>query len=194
MRSRLPVLLVSALIASGLGYLVAHETSDSAAAKVPVLLAGNGIGTVRFGAAESSAIAALDAIVGRQPGLGGKGVLARISDCSVDSKLSFGDVDAYFGAGRFVGYTTSYLNVIATDTQLDIHNALEATGGLRLTDTVGRAKALFGTAFKTYGARGGSWSAVTASGTFYGSLLNPPAMTGSSDLIVRIAAGDQGCY
>jgi hypothetical protein len=80
-------------------------------------------------------------------------------------------LDLFTGAGRFVGY--EYRG-----------HFLRTTAGLRVGDTVARARRLYGPAFKTSAAQGGSWSA----GGLIGYLSAPNA-----GRIVSIDAGNVGC-
>jgi hypothetical protein len=104
--------------------------------------------------------------------LGVFGNRTRESGCGVDAGEHMLDhISLFFGHGRFVGYEYS-------------GHFLTTTAGLRVGDTVARAIQLYGTAFKTSAAQGGSWSAAGLRG-----YLTAPR----SGRIATIDAGNVGC-
>jgi hypothetical protein len=194
------VLIFAAVLASSAGYGEDAAAGSHSAARSqlgdPIELLGNGVGSIHFGTNEAHVVSQLNAFFAVKRGVlwAEKGVLHEMSgkDCRLDSVWSVPALNVYFSGQRFVGYSTQYLRIVATQIQAGIREEFRADGGLRLTDTVRQAKLLYGGAFKVYGARGGSWSVVTKSGTLTGSLLSPPALTGLSDQIDRISAGNIG--
>ncbi len=59
-------------------------------------------------------------------------------------------------------------------------------------DTIAQADEIYGREFITSAAQGGSWRVKTPTGVLVGLLVGPP-MTGSTDQIGMIGAGDFGC-
>jgi hypothetical protein len=132
----------------------------------PDVLSGRGIGPARLGTRFGPTLVAVGNLLGvfgdRTPGRG----------CGVDGGEHMLDRnDLFFGHGRFVGYEYS-------------GHFLTTTAGLRIGDTIARARQLYGAAFKTSAAQGGSWSAAGLRG-----YLTAP-LTGR---IATIDAGNVGC-
>jgi len=132
----------------------------------PHVLSGRGIAFARFGTCFGPTLVAFGDSLGvfgdRTPGRG----------CGVDRGEHLLDHnDLFFGHGRFVGYEYS-------------GHFLTTTAGLRVGDTVARARQLYGAAFKTSEAQGGSWSAAGLRG-----YLTAPR----NGRIATIDAGNVGC-
>jgi hypothetical protein len=132
----------------------------------PDVLSGRGIAPARLGTRVGPTLVAVGNLLGvfghRTPGRG----------CGVDAGEHMLDhIDLFFGHGRFVGYEYS-------------GHFLKTTAGLRVGDTVARASQLYGAAFKTSAAQGGSWSAAGLRG-----YLTAPR----SGRIATIDAGNVGC-
>jgi hypothetical protein len=132
----------------------------------PDLLDGRGIAGARLGTRLNPTLVAVSNLLGvfgdRIPGRG----------CGVDRGEHMLDhIDLFFGHGRFVGYEYSgYF--------------LTTAAGLRVGDTISRARQLYGAAFKTSPAQGGSWSAAGLRG-----YLTAP----QNGRIVTVDAGNVGC-
>lgn len=132
----------------------------------PAVLSAHAIGPVAFGASFAHALERLGNLLGvfghRSAGPG----------CGVDHTERLLDgITAFFGGGRLIGYEYRgrFLTTIA---------------GLRVGDTVVRARRLYGHAFRTSAAQGGSWSADGLIG-----YLSAP----HGGRIVSIDAGYVGC-
>jgi hypothetical protein len=132
----------------------------------PNVLGGRGIASARFGTRFGPtllAFADLLGVFGDRTNGGGCG--ADRGEHLLDDNVLF------FGHGRFVGYEYS-------------GHFLTTTVGLRVGDTVARARQLYGAAFRTSAAQGGSWSATGPRG-----YLTAPR----NGRIATIDAGDVGC-
>jgi hypothetical protein len=132
----------------------------------PDVLSGRGIATARLGTRLVPTLVAVSDLLGvfgdRIPGRG----------CGVDRGEHMLDHnDLFFGHGRFVGYEYS-------------GRFLATTAGLRVGDTIARARQLYGAAFNTSAAQGGSWSAAGLRG-----YLTAP----QNGRIATIDAGNVGC-
>jgi hypothetical protein len=149
-----------------------------------VLLAGDGIAGARFGESEASAIADLDQVLGSPSG----GPTNEAGNCNIDAAEQWATATAYFDTDRFVGYST----LAATGEALPMGN-METAMGLRVGDTINKAQEIYGSAFKTSLAQGGSWSVTTANGMIDGYLSSEPNQTGPSSTIASIEAGSVGC-
>ena len=130
------------------------------------VLSAGGIGPARLGTRFGPTLEAVGSLLGvfghRTPGRG----------CGVDTGEQMIDHnDLFFGHGRFVGYEYS-------------GHFLATTAGLRVGDTVARARQIYGAAFKTSAAQGGSWSAAGLRG-----YLTTPR----NGRISTIDAGNVGC-
>lgn len=150
----------------------------------PVLLQGNGIGNVHFGDSETSAIAALDTVLGSAPTRS----TANTGNCTVDAAEQWANVTAYFDAQQFVGYSTS-----AIDGEVLPDGNLVTAQGLRVGDTLTQGQQFYGSAFTTSFAQGGSWTASTPSGEIEGYLSAEPNQTPPPPTILSIEAGSVGC-
>jgi hypothetical protein len=132
----------------------------------PNVLSGAGIGPARLGTRVASALVVVRNLLGvfgyRTPGPG----------CGVDAEEHMLDHnDLFFGHGRLVGY--EYRG-----------HFLATSAGLRVGDSIARAHQLYGTAFKTSAAQGGSWSAAGLRG-----YLTAP----TNGRIATVDAGNVGC-
>ncbi len=149
-----------------------------------VLLQGNGIDSVHFGDTEHSAITALDAALGGSPitSTGEPG------NCTVDDAEQWADITAYFQTGTFVGYST----LAANGEVLPVGSQVTAQG-LRTGDTLTQAQKIYGAAFTTSFAQGGSWSVSTPDGKLDGYLNGVPDQVTPAPTIMSIEAGSVGC-
>jgi hypothetical protein len=132
----------------------------------PDVLSGRGIAPVRFGtrfAPTLVAVSNLLGVFGDRTSRRGCGV------ATTEHMLDHNDL--FFGHGRFVGYEYS-------------GHFLTTTAGLRVGDTIARARQLYGAAFKTSAAQAGSWSAAGLRG-----YLTAPR----NGRIATIDAGNVGC-
>jgi len=109
-------------------------------------------------------------------------------NCTVDSAMQWPKLTAYFFHNRFVGYSTSSLNGYF----LAFNASTEA--GLRIGDSLGKARALYGDGFETTTAQGGAWSVSTSTGTLAGNFTAEVDQTPSlNPRIGDITAGSVGC-
>ena len=144
------------------------------------MLAGDGVASVRFGESTSAAIAGLDRLLGHPP----KGPVSETGNCNIDAAQQWSGLTGFFNKGEFVGYSTGE--------RLTQRN-IEAATGLRVGDTVARAQRIYGSAFQTSLAQGGSWSVPTRSGKLIGYLSAEPDQPGPVPTITSIEAGSVGC-
>ena len=152
----------------------AHPGSAGAAR-----LAGHGIGQARFGQPQRQVLAELEAILGpparpyRASGYG----------CGVDRVIGWPGLQAYFGHGRFAGYSYQ-----GTD--------LQTTAGLRVGDSVRQARRLYRSSLRLSFEQGGAWFARTPDGQLdgftYGRSGNRTDI-GPTSRIGTIEAGAVGC-
>lgn len=154
-----------------------------ATAQRPVRLAGNAVGSVRFGTAQAAAIDDLARVFGSLSTT----TLKAIDWCGLTAQSARADVLFNFERSKFVGYE---IGNGSGETSAQPNVATSA--GLRLGDTIAQAKEIYGRQFMTSAAKGGSWKVKTPTGEILGLLVNPP-MAGSSDKIEMIGAGDFGC-
>ncbi len=154
-----------------------------ATARSPVRLVGNAVGGVRFGTSQATAIDELAAMFGSLRTT----KLKAIGWCGLTAQSTGTDVLFNFERARFVGYEIGN----ASGKTLGQPNVVTAAG-LGLGDTIAHAEKVYGKQFITSAAQGGSWKVKTPTGEMVGLLVNPP-MTGSSDQIDMIGAGDFGC-
>jgi hypothetical protein len=158
--------------------LVAQTTGSS-----PVRLSGDAVSSVRFGTVEARATDELATMFGS---LNTTKVTA-IGWCGLTAQSRRRDVLFNFERGRFVGYQLGNPSGRPRG-QPDVVTA----SGLHLDDTIAQAEKIYGRQFITLGAQGGSWKVKTPTGELYGLLVSPP-MSGGTDEIDLIGAGDFGC-
>jgi hypothetical protein len=159
-------------------------TATSGTSGAPVVLAGDGVAGVRFGESTSSAIAGLDRVLGKPP----RGPVNEAGNCNIDAAEQWSGLTGFFDTGTFVGYST----LAANGERLTPGNMATAMG-LRVGDTIVQARQIYGSAFQTSLAQGGSWSVITADGKFIGYLSGEPNQPGPSPAIMSIEAGSVGC-
>ena len=132
--------MIIAVLAAGCGSRPASIASDrsspSAAKRLSAhasaaWLAGNGIGPSRFGQPERHVLAELDAILGPPT----RPYRASALGCGVDHAITWQGLEAYFGSGRFAGYSYQGTH-------------LQITARLRVGDSVRQARQLYGNALR----------------------------------------------
>lgn len=169
------VLAVAALSLTNAGVSDAHPPTVT-------ILRGDGLATLRLGARQPSAITALDRLFGRPT--------TRITatpdlrNCGVNAQGTWRSMSAYFFHGRLVGLSFGPGRTPSVRTDV----------GLRLGETLARARTLYGTRLTTSGNNGGSWFVSTPVGRIDG-FLNP---SGASALrpaatILTMDVGSVGC-
>jgi hypothetical protein len=195
--------VVVALLAGG-----AHNTIGSPAQRPPVttttsdggrfsasgILAGNGIATAHFGQPFAKVKRELQTGLGparhTEPGPG---------MCGLDKTdlvwRRFGATHAelvlYFRRARFAGY--SYAS--GSGGRGKPLRGLSTQKGLKLGDTMARGRKLYGKAFHTSTAQGGSWSVKVPGGKLIGYAVPPTGqpVTGPRSRVASIDAGNVGC-
>jgi hypothetical protein len=148
------------------------------------VLVGDGVASVRFGEGASSAIAALDHLLG-QPS---RGPVNEAGNCTIDAAEQWPGLTGFFEAGEFVGYST-----LAADGERPIQGNMETAMGLRVGNTIAQAQQIYGAAFQTSLAQGGSWSITTPDGKVIGYLSGESNQPGPAPTITSIEAGSVGC-
>jgi hypothetical protein len=163
------------------------------------LLAGNAVGPYRFGQTRD-VLAGLSGVIGAAPrtvrgpglcGLDGTGLEWRVLSATPHR---YDALALYFRHNRFVGY--SYAHGGRREATTPGPGPLATTRGLVLGATVATGRKLYGKAFHTSAAQGGSWSARTPHGTLTGYAYGrAPAGTdiGPHSRVESIEAGDVGC-
>lgn len=182
--SRARSLLAAAVLSAALGYTVdaaptLHRSSGAAHAG-RVLLGPQAMGPLAFGSGEAGALTILQRLLGAPrsgPTYDNEG------GCGTFEVASWPAAEVFFQRGRFDGYQA-----------YGEHGTTYTTArGLLIGDTVTAGRALYGTAFETSSAQGGSWSVTSDAGSLIGYLSGPPVPTGPGDRITSIAAGYLGC-
>jgi hypothetical protein len=142
-------------------------------------LAGNGIGPSRFGQPERQVLAALDTILGRPA----RSYRASGYGCGVDHEIDWPGLEAYFGRGRFTGY--SYRGAY-----------LKTAAGLQVGDSIRQARQRYGKALRLSFEQDGAWFARTPLGSLdgftYGRSGNRTDI-GPDSRVETIEAGTVGC-
>jgi hypothetical protein len=113
--------------------------------------------------------------------------LSAIGWCGLTAQSRRRDVLFNFERGRFVGYELGNASGKPGG-----QPAVVTASGLLLDDTIAKAEKIYRRQFITSAAQGGSWKVKTPTGELYGLLVTPP-MSGSTDEIDLIGAGDFGC-
>jgi hypothetical protein len=161
--------------------MLSVSTMASAGPK-PLTLTGKGLEIAPLGMNEAAAITSLTHAVGARtisvlaaPGLG---------NCGVDATATWHSMTAFFDHHRFVG--------VAFGPGL-IPNVTTAAG-LRVGDTLARARVLYPRKLTTSGSQAGTWFAQTPSGRIDG-FLNPSTASAPKPnaRIETIEVGVVGC-
>jgi hypothetical protein len=173
------------LLGLGLAGLSGAQTAFAARARTvsPISFRGDGLGNVRFGEKEQLVVADLERLLGRAPHPAEKD--AGDANCGYDAFLSWPGAQAWFFRGTFVGYAAS----VSRTHQV---NGVTARG-LRIGDTLGRARRLYGHSLRSSTEQGGAWFATTDTGQIAGFLSDNPVMVGDAVRITSIGAGIEGC-
>lgn len=162
--------------------LVTLSVTTPAVATTSLVVSGQGLSTVHLGAKQTTALATL----GRQLGAPSAKLTSTpgLTNCGVAATASWHAMTVFFDHGRVVGFAfgPSHLPAVRT------------AAGLRLGDTLSRARALYGHGLTDSNTQGGAWFAATTKGRIDG-FLTPStgrAPTGS-DRIETIDVGVVGC-
>ena len=177
-RSGAAVLLIATLAtlpASLAGAAASHPTPA-------VTFNGKGLTTLRLGTAQSVAVVRLGRLLGAPTAK--LAPTPDLKNCGVTAFASWHSLSAYFDRGRLVGLSAGP----GRDPQ-----ARTATG-LRIGDTLARARQLYGRHLTTSGNNGGSWYARTPSGRIDG-FLGPSGSHSQlpTSRIITIDVGVVGC-
>jgi hypothetical protein len=157
----------------------------SAAIVSHVVLRGDGLAGAKFGQPETVAIDEIEGAVGTPLHAMPTNM---VGNCTVDSAMQWPTLTAYFSRNSFVGYSTSSLNRYLLDSNVS------TAAGLRIGDSLAKARDLYGDALRTTTAQGGAWSVATSTGTLAGNFTaevdqSPPLNPRIGD----ITAGSVGC-
>jgi hypothetical protein len=177
MRARVVTLAALALLTS-----LGLETAATSAPPVSLVVSARGLNVAHLGTGEATAEMRLKRLLGppsipltSTPGL---------SNCGLGAMSSWRGFSAYFDHGRLVGLSLGP----------GLTPAGRTSSGLRLGDTLERARALYGSSLHSSTEQGGTWFATTSTGRIDG-FLNPS--TGRtpkpSARILTIDVGVVGC-
>ena len=167
-----------------------------------ITLTGHSFGGLRFGTPQATAVAPVRKVLGLPAAPASTaecGVTAVtwpvVIDPATGRLVRAQDVTLAFARGRFVGYQLSGSGrESASPTGPDRGYAAVTARGLRLDDTLARARRLYGRVFTTSSAQGGSWSVRTPQGRLDGYASGVPTDGDLGRLtITSIDAGDVGC-
>jgi hypothetical protein len=145
------------------------------------VLHANNIARIGFGDPAAAVIRRLDFLLGHPP----KERYHLIAACNVDRVIAWPGLAVFFRRGRFVGY--SYRPAYGR------HRGptLATARGLRVGNTLAKAKRLYGPAFHASRRGGGSWWVSTPSGRLGGLASGWPG--GPKGSVATISAGRVGC-
>jgi hypothetical protein len=203
---------ISILLAVGIGVgalaLLHHRAPTPPGQQTPpargtLILAGDGLGGVSFGALSQRLRGLLDPVLGsptRYP--------ADVS-CGVDSELGWPillnprtgrlersqELTLSFDHGRFVGYQYGGGEAAQPGESQRLRPRAATARGLTIGDSLATGQRLYGQAFKISAAQGGSWQARTPQGTLRGYAydISKDGVTSASNLVASIDGGDVGC-
>ncbi len=161
---------------------VANASLSDAHPSPVVVLSGNGLATLHLGARQSSAINTLVRLFGRAS--------TRVTptpalrNCGIQAQGSWHSLGVFFRHDRLVGlaFGPGRTPLVRTD------------AGLRLGDTLAKARKLYGGKLTTSGNNGGSWFIATSVGRIDG-FLDPSGANSShpSSKIITMDVGVVGC-
>jgi hypothetical protein len=176
--------LISIVVASLVLLGATPPSYADSKSSAPVQLEGNGIASLRFGASQSVAVDQVETLFGTMRTV----TVKPEENCRISAESSTSNVEVFFEDRRFVGYEigSAMAKIIAKP-------AVVTAAGLRIGDSIRQARKIYGAAFSTSSAQGGSWSVQTTRGRLMGLLVGPPVPIGISDRIELVAAGYVGC-
>jgi hypothetical protein len=129
-------------------------------------------------------------------------------DCTVDDQSDWDvrvvqgharsvvDLAIQFGRGRFIGYAVGGVALPLKPGATVPEVTVETADGLRLRDTIARARQLYGGALQTSAAQGGSYVIQVPHGRIDGyasGRASPGHIVAAHSTIRTIQAGDNGC-
>lgn len=172
------MLLIAALSASPASFAGAASSRPTPT----VTFNGKGLTTLRLGATQPAALARLGRLLGAPTSK--LAPTPDLKNCGVTAFASWHSLSAYFDRGRLVGLSAG-----------PGRDPLARTAaGLRIGDTLARARQLYGRQLTTSGNNGGSWFARTPSGRIDG-FLGPSGSHSQlpTSRIITIDVGVVGC-
>lgn len=201
------VLLALALVAHGQteAHAALPESSRTIAAahKVRRVLAGKGIGAVRFGQTRVAVLAGLTALLGPAS----SGYVSTTPECGVDHTMTWPNwptvsthgahypydpmLTVFFHRDRLVGYAYGEYGTKAAPRAPTRGRVLATTRGLTIGDTLARGRQLYGDAFTLSPAQGGVWKAGHLRGFAWGH--SNYGDVSPQSVVATIDAGDVGC-
>ena len=175
MRTRPLIVVVALLLASNVAASTAHASTT-------LIVSGNGINDVHLRASESATVATLTRVLGRpSTKLAATPVLTL---CGVSATIRWSSMDLFFNHQRLVGIS------FGPGHSPNVRTA----AGLRLGNTLGRARSLYGRKLTTSTSQGGAWFVATPVGRIEGFLNPSTARTPTSSArIWTIDVGVVGC-
>ncbi len=185
MKQQIPPIIATlglvAVLVTGAG-----EASGSTS-RGAVVLTGDAVGSIHFGEPQDAAATSLVKLIG--PSEGGLRPLHE-GDCSVSEAIYWSNFTAYFYRGRFDGYQAGSARTGNAATTFKS----ETPGGLRVGESLARARSLYGSALRVRGDQNGVYALVTASGTIRGYLSSEPNLAPPTKVtILTVSAGTVGC-
>jgi hypothetical protein len=145
------------------------------------VLHANNIARIGFGESPAAVISRLTLLLGHRP----KERYRLIAACNVDHVIAWPGLAVFFRRARFVGY--SYRPAYGAH-----HGPTLATAkGLRVGNTLDKAKRLYGVSFHASRRHGGSWWVSTPAGRLGGLASGWPG--GPKGSVATISAGRVGC-
>jgi hypothetical protein len=177
MRTSSAAALLAAFVIAGAGWLATLGSTTS-----PATLTGAGLTALRLGTSQSKSVVTLTRLFGRPTT-----VVVSTPDstnCGVSAQGSWHALSAYFDHRRLVGISIGPGRV----------PVIHTSSGLRLGDTLARARVLYGKNLTTSGNNGGAWFVATPQGRIDG-FLNPSGAQaqGPSAIIITMGVGVVGC-
>lgn len=173
------VVLCAAVL--GVAAMCSLAMPAAGSAHVKYVLRAGQIGRVDFGQPRRMVVRRLDVLMGRGPN-------ARyhvVHGCGVDRVVGWPSLAAFFSRGVFVGYSYRAANGAGRIP------TLATPKGLRVGDTLGKARRLYGFSFHASHRHGGSWWVRTPQGLLGGVASGLPG--GPRRSVATIAAGHMGC-
>jgi hypothetical protein len=184
-----------------------HRISD--------VLAGDGIGRVKFGQSRVAVVAAVTRLLGPSStgllGPSSTGYMRVQAECGVDHAMTWVNypvVSAYgkhypldpkltvwFSHSRFVGYQYDEQGTKLAPRAPSLGTVLATTRGLTVGDKLSRGRQLYGAAFRTSTAQGGVFLISAPAGRIDGYAWGSPRYGDVSlqSLVATIDAGNVGC-
>jgi hypothetical protein len=160
----------------------ASWTTTAAGSSTTLVFSGNGLNVAHLGTGETLAMSTFIHLLGKPTSK--LTATPALKNCGVEATAAWSSLEVFFNHRRLVGVATGPGHVPAAKT----------VDGLRIGDTLARARVIYGAKLRTSTQQAGTWFVTTSTGIIDG-LLNPgtAATPRPTARILTIDVGNVGC-